>query len=265
MSGPVSSPRAGERGVTLGVMAVVVAVAGALVVLANALQHMRAERGRLHALDDRFTAISDSLVEFAMVHKRLPCPADGADARGVEAGAPGACGDQARGTVPWRATALAQATARDRWGRKISYRVAERLTADGALVGLASPYTGLGLAVCGAPACPAPRFDPAAGTGAALVLISHGESGIGGFVAGSGRRVEGEPGSAGERANLGATGPFMDLPPAGGGGSEADAGRFDDRVLGVGLGALLAAARLTVAPAVSARQPEAGNEPPDRL
>ncbi len=266
MRGPVpTSPRVGERGVALAGIAVVSAVAGALVVLANALQHMRAERARLRALDERLTAVSESLVEFAIVHKRLPCPADGARGDGAEAGTRGACGDQARGTVPWRALALGEATARDRWGRKISYRVAEELTADSALIGLAPPYAGLGLTVCRAPACPAPRFDPASGSGAAFVLISHGESGVGGFVAGSGRRVEGEPASAGESANLGAAGPFMDLPLARGGGPDGEAGRFDDRVRGLGVGALLKSARLAVASAVSAGETEAGHGPPDRL
>jgi hypothetical protein len=161
--------RAGERGVALAVIAVVIAVAGALVVLANALQHMRAERARLGALDERFAAVTDSLVEFAIRHKRLPRPACARD-DGVEAGAAGACGEEAGGTVPWRALALPEATARDPRGGNISYRVAEELTAERALIGLAPPYAGLGLTVCDAPECSVPRFDPAAGSGAAFAL-----------------------------------------------------------------------------------------------
>jgi hypothetical protein len=131
-----------QSGISLMVVAVMLAGVGALALIAGALQPMRAERARLDRLARTFDAQEAALVEFAMVHKRLPCPADGAAATGVEAEAPGACADQTGGVVPWRTLALPPALARDRWGGLIGYRVAGRLTAEGALLDAAAPLDG---------------------------------------------------------------------------------------------------------------------------
>lgn len=123
--------RAGERGVALAVVTVLLVATGALMVLAGALQPMRLDHGRRITLDDRLTAISAALVEFAMHRKRLPCPAagDGREARGGEG-----CEADAGG-VPWRSLGLAPAVTRDGDGGSLGYRVASILTADLALAG----------------------------------------------------------------------------------------------------------------------------------
>lgn len=234
----MTAARPGERGVTLAVVAAVMIVLGGMVVLGNALQHMREERQGKLTTSERLDRVTDALVAFAMVHKRLPCPADGAMPMGVEVTEPDGCGDQVRGTVPWRSLGVPEAIARDRWGRKISYRVAGEA---GTLVDIDSAA---GLTVCGDAACDLLLYAPESGTGAAFVLISHGATGHGGFVSGSGQRVADTPRSANERANLSAGGPFVDRPPRGSSTNPTTADFFDDTVRAMRLSDLLVTLRL---------------------
>jgi len=130
-----------QNGVALPVIAVALAAVGALALIAAALQPMRAERAGRERLLRTFDGLEAAVVEFAMVHKRLPCPADLAAATGLEAGPPGACADLTPGAVPWRTLGVAAMLARDPWGRPISYHVAVPLTADRALL---APAAGAG-------------------------------------------------------------------------------------------------------------------------
>ena len=57
-----------QRGAALAVVTVALVVTGALMLLAAALNPMRAERARLDAFDERLTLVSDALIEFAMVN-----------------------------------------------------------------------------------------------------------------------------------------------------------------------------------------------------
>lgn len=86
--------KSNQRGAALAVVTVALVVTGALMVLAAALNPMRAERARQVAFDDRLTMVSDALVEFALLNKRLPCVGDG---DGFED-----CSLEAAGPVPWR-------------------------------------------------------------------------------------------------------------------------------------------------------------------
>ena len=148
--------RAGERGVALAVMTVVLVAAGALMVLAGALQPMRLEHTRRNSVDDRLTAISAALVEFAMHRKRLPCPAP-AEGRELRRGQ--GCEADAGG-VPWRSLGLAPAITRDGHGGTLGYRVAALLTADLALAGPLDDTDATAFALTvGAGEAPARRLD----------------------------------------------------------------------------------------------------------
>ncbi len=72
--------------------------------------------------------IEIALRNFVASQKRLPCPADPADASGKEpAGATISC-TKPDGVVPWGSIGLSAADALDSWGRKVSYRVYDGAT-----------------------------------------------------------------------------------------------------------------------------------------
>ena len=122
-----------QRGVSLGIVAAMLIVVGALTVLGNALYGMRAERAQTVATAERLELVVRGLTDFAILHKRLPCPAPGGDRTGIEARLDGGCDDQSGGVVPWRTLAIADPNARDRWGHAFSYRVADSLTTEASL------------------------------------------------------------------------------------------------------------------------------------
>jgi hypothetical protein len=68
--------------------------------------------------------VSDALVAYATLNRRLPCPAAGSSTSGdaEPATAATACTSPA-GVVPWKSLGLRQEDALDGWGRRISYRV----------------------------------------------------------------------------------------------------------------------------------------------
>lgn len=125
--------------------------------------------------------------------------------------------DQAGGVVPWVSLGLTEADATDGWDRRLTYRATPVLAADNAMdMSLCDPAGGtppgsgaaVGAGLCN-PACTAATIatqctaptafllnkglqvrsvvgtilmDPAAGTGAAYVVISGGESGGGNYL-----------------------------------------------------------------------------------
>lgn len=169
----------------------------------------------------RMAGVEAALIQFVQQQKRLPCPADGTQASaavnaGIEGGrnaGTGCTGTMQNGVVPWRALALTESEASDGWDRRLTYRVFPALAADGGLdMSYCDPAGtgGLGAGnVCNtscvstAPLnCTPPStfigtkgltvknvagttvMDPAAAinTGAAYVVISHGESGGGAYL-----------------------------------------------------------------------------------
>jgi prepilin-type N-terminal cleavage/methylation domain-containing protein len=169
----------------------------------------------------RMSGIDAALVQFAVQTKRLPCPADGTqDGSAVNAGvegnrtASGGCSAQQNGVVPWRALGLTETDASDGWDRRLTYRVGVLLGADGGIdmswcdaagTGSASGAANLCSAACSSltlATCTSPTnflankglqvrnvagtvlMNPAAtpNTGAAYVLVSHGETGGGGYL-----------------------------------------------------------------------------------
>ncbi len=111
-----------QRGAALAVVTVALAVTGALMVLAASLNPMRAERARHVAMDDRLGIVSDAVIEFAMVNKRLPCVGDD---DGFED-----CSIDAEGPVPWRDLALTLWRAQER----MLYRRVEALSGPRSLL-----------------------------------------------------------------------------------------------------------------------------------
>jgi hypothetical protein len=204
---------------TLGVVAAMLVVVGSLTVLANALDHMRADREREIVTADRLDGVVERLNEFVILHKRLPCPANGDDLTGLESRVDNKCGDQANGVVPWRSLALSESSARDRWGRAFSYRVAVSLIRDNALTG--EPSRDESFDVCRDQDCADKMHDARDGTGAGYVIVAHGKHAPGSFLATSGRRLDGQSEGA-ERANLSAHGPFV--------GQQSGSGGLDDVV-----------------------------------
>jgi prepilin-type N-terminal cleavage/methylation domain-containing protein len=156
-----------------------------------------------------------ALIQFVTQNKRLPCPADGSLATGIEmrdAGT-GDCTSQTKGVVPWVTLGLAAVDIEDGWDNRLTYRVAPGLTRDNAmdmsgcdpagsaaavgtqpnqtcqagctattLVTNCTPPTaflaGKGLTILDAAGSATKLMDPAAtpSNGAAFVVISHGEN-----------------------------------------------------------------------------------------
>ena len=169
----------------------------------------------------RLTGVDAAIAQFVAVQKRMPCPADGtkasADANaGVEIApdAAAGCNAQSNGVVPWRSLGLSEQDATDGWERRLTYRTDPLLgrvnamnmsscdpagseggatprdcntACTSAALGSCTPpvafITGKGLTVRNvAGTTVMDPTTPGVNTGAAYVVISHGESGGGGFL-----------------------------------------------------------------------------------
>jgi prepilin-type N-terminal cleavage/methylation domain-containing protein len=116
----------GARGFTLLEMAVVLVIVGlllgGLLGSLNAMRSVQNEDGTRRQLEE----IREALITFAIVNRRLPCPAAPGTAETVAGAglerAPTAagCTGGASGVLPWATLGLAQT---DAWGRRFSYRV----------------------------------------------------------------------------------------------------------------------------------------------
>lgn len=117
---------AAHRGFTLVEMAVILVIAGLLLgglvtSLAAFQQNQRVQETNRHLAEAR-----EALLAFAVIHRRLPCPATSTVANttpgaGVERPpvALGCTGGQ-NGVLPWATLGLRET---DGWGRRVSYRV----------------------------------------------------------------------------------------------------------------------------------------------
>jgi prepilin-type N-terminal cleavage/methylation domain-containing protein len=213
--------RTRATGFTLIEVVVVMLIFAVVIAMASVITRgiVAAQKRSLTAT--RVAAIETALAQFVQQQKRLPCPANGtlvssANNAGVEARAGGACtGNQQDGVVPWRTLGLTETDATDAWDRRLTYRVGAALVADNGMdmsqcdpagsepptapaAGRActSPCVGTNLLGCTPPSAFLPQkglevrdiagnvtMNPAGvpHTGAAYVVISHGESGGGGY------------------------------------------------------------------------------------
>jgi prepilin-type N-terminal cleavage/methylation domain-containing protein len=208
------------RGFTLVEIVVVLVIIGLILTMGIKMTGSMLAGQKRYQTRDRMAAVDISLAAFVSQLQRLPCPADGALASsdpnaGLEArdGA-GDCGTQARGVVPWRTIGMSEADATDGFLSRITYRVGPGLTRNAAMIFAACDPAGTGGAVGASPACDptcasglmaqctptqtamAGRglqvriavggtviADPAGtpATGAAYVVISHGENRAGAY------------------------------------------------------------------------------------
>jgi prepilin-type N-terminal cleavage/methylation domain-containing protein len=123
---PVSAPARLQRGFSLVEMAVVLAIVGLLIGGAVATVGAVQQRQRFGETSAQLEEIRDALIAFAVVNRRLPCPADPTLAdtvagAGLERAPTAAgCSGGISGAVPWATLALPQS---DAWGRRFTYRV----------------------------------------------------------------------------------------------------------------------------------------------
>lgn len=220
-------------GFTLIEIVVVLAIVSLLLAMAAFATRAITIQQRISTTATRLATVDAALIQFVMVQKRLPCPAEGSvpsggvDSNSQPAGtevprnpAVGCTATQAYGVVPWRTLGITENDMTDGWVRRLTYRVDPSLAGDGAMdMSACDPAgsnttTGGALRLCqpypatcnstniiscttplnfltGAPGTNkgllvrsisgARLMDPAAPnpTGAAYILISHGESGGG--------------------------------------------------------------------------------------
>jgi prepilin-type N-terminal cleavage/methylation domain-containing protein len=214
------STRSRMRGFTLLEVAIVLIVgtllASGALGLVSALRQKQQYTGTRASLEK----VDAALAAFVALNGRLPCPANGSLAianalSGVETARNAATGcttDQANGVVPWRTIGISEEDATDGWYRRISYRVPNMLTANGAMNLTACDIAGgAGLdgttnqcmagctAATMATACTPPALyvvnqgfpiqdiagnllqNPVMSTGAAYVIISHGPTNGGSY------------------------------------------------------------------------------------
>jgi len=214
---PMRAPKIprGRRGFTLVEILVVVVILGLIMAMASVLLRSVSATQKRSITANRMANVEAAIVQFVMQQKRLPCPADGtqsASTGGAETWAAGACTTQQNGVVPWRSLGLSAADATDGWDRRMTYRVGSALVAVSAMdlswcdpAGTGALAAGVCNTTCtsATPAnCTPPStylaakglvvknlagttvMDPAGSpsTGAAYVLVSHGESGGGAYL-----------------------------------------------------------------------------------
>ena len=214
--GAPPSPRI-TRGFTLVEVLIVIDILALIMAMAAVLLRTITATQKRSITATRMSQVETALVQYVMLQKRLPCPADGTASAGTEIRNPGGqCnpGNQQNGVVPWVTLGLSSVDVTDGWDRRFTYRVEPSLVKDNAMdlswcdpAGTgATGGGGLCNTACTASAlgsCTPPAtytsnkgfavrnlagtttMNPAGSppTGAAYVLISHGESGGGALLA----------------------------------------------------------------------------------
>jgi hypothetical protein len=182
------------------------ALIGAFVIFGGGfLGKRRLDAGSAH--QRAFAVIHEAMVQFAMLNKRLPCPANGGSGtstNGVEDPATGAMDCPSPiGVVPWTTLGLPVSAATDSFGRLFSYRVFDGSTGFTRTNGLSltdclddddTEVIALAGGVCNATTHENTRSDFFAAKGftvddrgttkgqIAYVLMSHGPSGYGAYL-----------------------------------------------------------------------------------
>lgn len=133
--------RSPMHGFTLLEMAIVLVIVGlllgGLLGSLNAMHSVQNEKNTRAQLDE----IREALITFAIVNRRLPCPAapgtpESTAGAGLERAPTAAgCTGGAAGVLPWATLGLSQT---DSWGRRFSYRVSPAFARSAPAITLAS-------------------------------------------------------------------------------------------------------------------------------
>jgi type II secretory pathway pseudopilin PulG len=215
MPGRVPASRTIQLAFTLVEMVVVILIAGLLITLLATLSSGLLAQQRRSTTNSHLAAIDAALIQYVMQQKRLPCPADGTGTAGTEANRDpvAGCTNQTNGVAPWVTLGLTESDILDGWGRRITYRTWNSLAANNAMdmskcdpAGSGGLSGGLCITTCTSSdltTCTPPGtylsgkgltikniagttiMDPSTPpvyTGAAYVLISHGETGGGSYL-----------------------------------------------------------------------------------
>jgi type II secretory pathway pseudopilin PulG len=251
----------------IALILVIVVVALLALLISSAFLRGQAGLDQERQTKENFRRISDALVAFASLNRRLPCPAQGSDATGsvsAPVGSSAACTDDA-GVVPWSTLSLRKEDALDGWGRKISYRVYSGTSGFTQANGVSMTDCNTNASVTSPPPLAADgkcwsdhTSSPAqflAGKGLsvddlgtpksqlAFVLISHGESGQGAYGAEAAARNE-LPAGTNELVNTQSTPPYWILARTDASVALDNAAHFDDALFYMTVGELVPAAKL---------------------
>ena len=219
------SPRL-ERGLAAAAIVIVLILAAVVLVLGRGALRIGADLDRRSVTHASLTRISNALVGFATLNRRLPCPARGDfDTGEANPETAAAICSTPDGVVPWKTLALRREDSLDGWGRKVSYRVFSDPAGSTEFKGFTQDR-GVDMTNCNSSLDPAldsalqsvtSRCKPASPTtvvppntrkqfldaranmlvvqdsgtarnGNAFVLISHGESGLGAYASEGGTR-----------------------------------------------------------------------------
>lgn len=159
-----------QHGAIVMPMIVTVLVLGASTLALQAAKQTRRPLAELRTTEQRLDRIEQALRAYVLIHRQLPCPADGRLDIGLASpilGA-GSCPSPPGDTVPWATLGLQKDDALDAWNRKISYR----------------PFSG-NTSLIPPPATLTVRDDyvnPPTIANVAWVLISHGPTGYGAWL-----------------------------------------------------------------------------------
>jgi len=127
----MTESRRKSRGFSLVEIAIVLAILGFVLTigLKSTGAYLSAERRQTTVA--RLAGIDAALVNYVAVQRRLPCPADGTLATGLEArtAATGVCTAMATGVVPWVTLGLSEGEALDAWNNRITYRTVSAVVA----------------------------------------------------------------------------------------------------------------------------------------
>lgn len=247
-----------QKGFALLVMVATLLVTATVIFSIKILSANTVKAERSVELSEKLDKIKQSLIQFATVNGRLPCPADGTlltptsdPGLASPAVATAACtNNQAAGVVPWATLGLPRETSVDPWGRKITYRVYQGATGftrtDGVgcdtVLPNASNYRNC---TGGAAMFTIVLATPPNNNQAAFVLISHGETGAGARLAQGGQLLP-LPNAANtnERNNIAnaVAGTFSDILQSDPTVDSAAVNHFDDILLYMTLDSLASAA-----------------------
>ena len=199
-----------QTGFTLIEMTMVMMIIGLLLTGLIPTLSAQMESRRINETRKQLDEIKESLIGFAIINGRFPCPTNGTALSGDElitgSGLAATCtlssSNAARGVLPWATLGVNET---DAWGRRFTYRITANF-ADGA--------DGTGEAACAVTAgvsfqlCSNANLNVKTTTGGSSVavnvpaiVVSHGANGLGAYPVGGGATIGTATGDERENAD----------------------------------------------------------------